>query len=190
MSNYEKETTIEIKVLTIGEYDDIFDLAQETFEKWGVGKKDIDNGLLIVLSKNKREFRAHSGYGLEGYLPDGWLKHKGDSITNANLSKDEYYEGVVSFLNECKVRIGKEGYSEEHNEELIKQNNEDDSILSWMIENIPWYVWILIVVGWLLLYLICPNCALMILYIITAGKGGSSSGGGERSGGGGSTSRW
>lgn len=83
LSNYEKENTIEIKVLTIGEYDDIFDLAQETFQKWGVGKKDIDNGLLIVLSKNKREFRAHSGYGLEGYLPDGWLKHKGDSITNA-----------------------------------------------------------------------------------------------------------
>lgn len=104
--------------------------------------------------------------------------------------QDEYYEGVVSFLNECKARIGKEGYSEEHNEELIKQNNEDDSILSWMIENIPWYVWILIVVGCLLLYLICPNCALMILYIITAGKGGSSSGGGGRSGGGGSTSRW
>lgn len=31
LSNYEKENTIEIKVLTIGEYDDIFDLAQETF---------------------------------------------------------------------------------------------------------------------------------------------------------------
>jgi uncharacterized protein len=192
LSNYEKQTTIEIKVLTIAEYEgDIFDFAQETAETWGVGKKDIDNGLLIVLLKNNRILRSQTGYGLEGYLPDGWLKHVGDSITKADLKNGEYYKGVTSFVEKCKERIGKEGYSEEHNEELIKEN-EDSSILKWLIEHVPWYVWILIVVGWIILFFICPDCALILLYIVTAGKGGGggSSGGGGKFGGGGSSSSW
>lgn len=191
LSDYEKETTIEIKVLTVNDYEgDIFDLAQETAETWGVGKKDIDNGLLIVLSKNKKVLRSQTGYGLEGYLPDGWLKHTGDSISKADFSKGRYYEGLVAFIGKCKGRIGKEGYSEEHNEELIKENKKDDSILGWMLEHIPWYVWPLIIIGWVILYFICPNCALILLYIVTAGKGGKGgSGGGGGFGGGGSTSR-
>jgi len=61
LMNYEKQTTIEIKVLTIADYDgDIFDFAQETAEKWGIGKKKLDNGMLIVLSKNKGVLRSWS----------------------------------------------------------------------------------------------------------------------------------
>ena len=136
--------------------------------------------------------RSQTGYGLEGYLPDGWLNHTGDSIAIKYLSNGEYYKGVKMHVEACIERIGDEGYSEEHNEELIEEN-EDNYILKWLLENVPWYVWPLIIVGWFILFLICPDCALLLLYIVTLGKGGGSSsgsGGGGKFGGGGSSSRF
>ena len=83
LSDYESQTSIEIAVLTVSNYEsDISDFAQKTAEKWGVGKEGLNNGLLIIISKNKRILRTETGYGLEGYLPDGWLRLQGDSIVN------------------------------------------------------------------------------------------------------------
>lgn len=48
----------------------IEDFAQELGEKWGVGKKDKSNGLLLLLVMDQRAARIHTGYGMEGILPD------------------------------------------------------------------------------------------------------------------------
>lgn len=50
--------------------DDIDGFATDLFEKWGLGKKDVDNGLLILVAKNQRKAAIRPGYGLEGVLPD------------------------------------------------------------------------------------------------------------------------
>lgn len=53
LTEYENETTIEIAILTVPDFEsDIDDFAQKTATEWGVGKKGVNNGLLIVLSKN------------------------------------------------------------------------------------------------------------------------------------------
>ena len=53
----EENTTAEIAVLTIssleGQNIDLF--AVETFEQWGIGQKDVSNGLLIVIAVQDRE---------------------------------------------------------------------------------------------------------------------------------------
>lgn len=198
LTDYENETTIEIAVLTVPDFEsDIADFAQKTATEWKIGKKDINNGLLIIVSKNKKILRSQTGYGLEGYLPDGWLKHTGDSIAIKYFSMNNYYDGTTLFINQIKERIGKEGYSEDHNKELIdknKESKEKPGILTWMIENIPWYVWIGIIIGWLILLVVWPEGALWLLYIVlSGGKSGSGGGkgfGGGSFGGGGSSSKW
>ena len=45
--------------------------ANELFETYGIGDKDRNNGLLLLLALEEREFRVEVGYGLEGILPDG-----------------------------------------------------------------------------------------------------------------------
>ena len=193
--DYENKTTIEIAILTVPDFEsDIADFAQKTATEWGVGKKDVNNGLLIVISKNKKVLRCQTGYGLEGYLPDGWLKHIGDSITSNY--KDRYYDGTLELINKTKSRIGKEGYSEDHNKELIdktKKSKKDESAIEWMVENVSWY-WIFIIVAlWFGLFLISPDTAIWIL-IFALSKGDNDSDskgfGGGKFGGGGSSSRW
>ena len=39
-------------------------------EKWKIGRKGQDNGVLFLVAKNDRKMRFEVGYGLEGVLPD------------------------------------------------------------------------------------------------------------------------
>ncbi|HNZ26528.1 MAG TPA: TPM domain-containing protein [Spirochaetota bacterium] len=72
LSEHEKETSNQVVVLTI------FDLKGENLEEfslkvaetWGIGQKDKDNGVLLLISLNDRKLRIEVGYGLEGSLTD------------------------------------------------------------------------------------------------------------------------
>lgn len=47
------------------------DYAVQLFSKWGVGMKDKNNGVLILVAIHDRQMRIEVGYGLEASLPDG-----------------------------------------------------------------------------------------------------------------------
>lgn len=49
---------------------DADEFATELFTRWGLGKSDKDNGLLILVVKEPRKVVIRTGYGLEGALPD------------------------------------------------------------------------------------------------------------------------
>ncbi len=50
--------------------EDISDVANATFKSWGVGKKGLDNGVLVVLAMKEHKSRIETGKGVEGDLPD------------------------------------------------------------------------------------------------------------------------
>lgn len=50
---------------------DLEDFSIQTARKWGLGDKDADNGVLILLVLDSRDIRIEVGYGLEGVLNDG-----------------------------------------------------------------------------------------------------------------------
>jgi len=49
----------------------IFNYAVELYQKWGIGQKGKDRGVLILLAVRDRRYFVNVGYGLEGILPDG-----------------------------------------------------------------------------------------------------------------------
>jgi len=53
---------------------DLFDYAQRLATSWGLGTKEKDTGLLILLVMDIRKVRFQTGYGLEGDLPDALCK--------------------------------------------------------------------------------------------------------------------
>ncbi|MCP8467427.1 YgcG family protein [Pseudomonas sp. ZM23] len=54
---------------TTGE-DSIEDYAVRAFEQWKLGRKGVDDGVLLVIAKNDRALRIEVGYGLEGTITD------------------------------------------------------------------------------------------------------------------------
>jgi uncharacterized protein len=45
--------------------------AVKLFEAWGIGGKESDSGLLLLVAPNERKVRIEVGYGLHGYVTDG-----------------------------------------------------------------------------------------------------------------------
>lgn len=60
---------VAVVVNSIGN-DDIDNFATGLFRHWGIGKKDNNNGILILVVKEQRKAVIRSGYGAEGLLPD------------------------------------------------------------------------------------------------------------------------
>src|SRR3989337_2661840 len=49
-------------------------------EAWKLGRKGVDDGVLLLVAKNDRKLRIEVGYGLEGVIPDAAAKRVGSDI--------------------------------------------------------------------------------------------------------------
>lgn len=77
----EAETGSEFAVAVVNDYagDSDFRFALDLFTHWGIGKRGADNGLLLFLAMERREYRFVTGYGVEGIFPDALLKRIGET---------------------------------------------------------------------------------------------------------------
>lgn len=99
--NFEKETSNEIAVVTINslEGDVIENFAVELFAEWGIGKKDLDNGILLLIAKEDREMRIEVGYGLEGALTDAQSYWIIQQDLRPNFQAEDYATGIQEAVN-------------------------------------------------------------------------------------------
>lgn len=68
-----QQSSTEIAVVAVDDIDtphDIDRFATDLFEKWGIGKSDNDNGVLILVARDSRHAVIRTGQGMEGALPD------------------------------------------------------------------------------------------------------------------------
>ncbi|MGB8013595.1 MAG: TPM domain-containing protein [Terriglobales bacterium] len=63
----------QIAVVTVKSVDgqDVVSYAVDLYQKWGIGAKGKDRGVLILLATNDHKYWTTVGYGLEAILPDG-----------------------------------------------------------------------------------------------------------------------
>jgi uncharacterized protein len=94
----ERATTAEIAVVvvpTIGDAD-IDVAAGKLFARWGIGKKDRDNGLLLLAAIEDRKIRIEVGYGLEGALPDARTGRILDAHVIPRFKEQKFAEGLMA----------------------------------------------------------------------------------------------
>jgi uncharacterized protein len=90
----------QIAVVTIQSLDgdSIEDYAVNLFQKWGVGSKATNRGVLILLAVQDHRYRVEVGYGLEPILPDG--KVGGFGREAVPLLRQGDYNGAVSLITQ------------------------------------------------------------------------------------------
>ncbi|MFD2967431.1 TPM domain-containing protein [Sphingobacterium bambusae] len=93
----EERSGSEYAVVVINDFEglDIFEFALSVFKTWGIGKNGADNGLLLVVAKDRREYRFVSGYGLEGIFPDVYVHRMGEKYLVPNFRNGDYDAGVL-----------------------------------------------------------------------------------------------
>ena len=80
-------------VPTVGSYS-ISDYNVELGRAWGVGGKQSNNGVVLLIAKEDRKLDITVGYGLEGALPDVVSKSIIDDIIVPNFKGNDYYAGI------------------------------------------------------------------------------------------------
>lgn len=112
--NLEKIDGTQIVVVTVKNLEgkSIEDYSLELARKYEIGSKEKNNGLLLLLALEEREFRVEVGTGLEGILPDGKTGRFQDKYIIPYLKENSFDEGI------------KNGYNAFYNE-VVEMNHLD-----------------------------------------------------------------
>lgn len=90
------KTTDELAVVTVDNLDGLTvdDYAEQLFKQFGLGQKEKDNGVLIVLSRDDRKVRIEVGYGLESVLNDAKAGRLLDDYAVPYLKDNQFGRGI------------------------------------------------------------------------------------------------
>jgi uncharacterized membrane protein YgcG len=107
VSEVEQRTTAEIAVVVVHTTAPMTPKEYVTalFNQWGVGKRGIDNGVMVLLAVHDRRVEIETGYGVEGILPDGRL---GEIIRTAMLpafAQGRWGDGLVAGTQRVAQRL-------------------------------------------------------------------------------------
>lgn len=93
---YADTTSTQIVIVTMPNIggDDPNLYAAELGEKWGVGSKDADNGLILLVAIEERKVAIQNGYGLEPYLTDAKSRLIIENYIIPAFKQDDYYTGI------------------------------------------------------------------------------------------------
>lgn len=100
-----RQTTAEVAVAIVPDTGDlpIEEWGEELFQLWGLGAKDRDNGVLLIISPGMKLARVQTGYGAEGIITDAW---SADLIRNTIVpamkqgNMDDAVSGAVSRISD------------------------------------------------------------------------------------------
>jgi uncharacterized protein len=116
---FSNETSNQICVVIVDNFNglDAADYAFKLGNEWGIGKKDADNGIVILIKPTKEDggrfLQIATGSGLEGAIPDLATKRVREEM-NADLKRGAYFaaldKGTDSLMQLAKGEISKEDF--------------------------------------------------------------------------------
>ncbi len=102
----EKATGVQMALVIVPslEGEPIEDVANLLFRKWGIGRKQSNEGLLLLVSVRDRRTRLEVGYGLEPVIPDGyagWILRE----MRPSLRAGDYRGALLAAVDTLAARI-------------------------------------------------------------------------------------
>lgn len=100
LAEFEKEKGAQLAVLMVPttQPETIEQFGIRVVEKWKLGRKNVDDGALLLVAKDDRALRIEVGYGLEGALNDATAHRIVDEIIVPRFKRGEFYSGIESGL--------------------------------------------------------------------------------------------
>jgi len=68
--------------------------ALRVAEQWRLGRKGVDDGVLLLVAKDDRKLRVEVGYGLEGVIPDAVAKRVIAEIITPSFRQGDFVGGI------------------------------------------------------------------------------------------------
>ena len=85
--------------------EDIVSYANRVANTWKIGRKEIGDGLLLIVAKNDRQVRIEVAKTLEGAIPDLAAKHIIDQAITPRFRQGDFAGGLDAGLDQIMARI-------------------------------------------------------------------------------------
>lgn len=101
LATYQTTSGNEIAVAVVNNLggDSIENYANSLFREWGIGSKETNKGVLLLVSIEDRKMRIEVGYGLEGILTDLGTYRIQTDIISPYFKEQQYFEGIQAGVN-------------------------------------------------------------------------------------------
>lgn len=101
-----RELGIEVAVVTMNDVPGVpKDYATGLFKRWGIGQRGADNGLLVLVVRQRRRVEIETGYGLEASLPDAWLGQMQLELMVPRFRRQDFGGGIEAALAAIDDRL-------------------------------------------------------------------------------------
>lgn len=117
------------------------------FERWGLGRRGQDDGLLLLVAIEERAALFETGYGLEGTLPDGFQSRVFRREMRPRFRDGDYAGGITAGVLASAARIAAEkGVTLEWDGRELRYSQRSDGELSgWKVALILGFVFFLVI---------------------------------------------
>lgn len=98
---YSEDTSTEIFVMIVPttQGEEIARYATDLGQKWQIGQKGKDNGIVFLISKNERKMTIQTGYGTEHLLTDALSRRIIELVVKPSFKENKYFEGIDNGTN-------------------------------------------------------------------------------------------
>ncbi|MGC3961956.1 MAG: TPM domain-containing protein [Rhodocyclaceae bacterium] len=107
----EQQTGSQVAVLMVPttQPEDIAAYGIRVADAWKVGRKNVDDGVILILAKDDRRLRIEVGRGLEGAIPDAIANRIIAEAIAPKLQRGDFHAGIAAGIERIAAQIGGEG---------------------------------------------------------------------------------
>ena len=109
----------------------------EIVEKWQLGTKEGDNGVLLLVARDDRKVRIEVGQGLEGDLPDAYARRIIDYQITPHFKNGDYASGILAGVmgilqhTDPDVQLGATTNTAGWNDMAVRERKETRNFMGW-----------------------------------------------------------
>jgi uncharacterized protein len=100
-----KGSQIAVLIIPTTQPEDIAQFGIRVADQWKIGRKKIDDGVILIVAKDDRKLRLEVGYGLEGAIPDAIAKRVIAETITPYFKADDYYGGIEAGVQQLMKLI-------------------------------------------------------------------------------------
>jgi uncharacterized protein len=147
--NIQEKSTAQLVIVTVpnmnGDY--IESYANTLFNEWGIGSKEKDNGILLIVANDEREVRIEVGYGLEGAINDAKAGRILDTYAITPLRENDFDTAIIDTVKQLQGEIYDEYNIDisQENPDYVPINSQEDLESKFILIGILIFLFLMII---------------------------------------------